>query len=51
MVLPQYASLPLMNKPKGSHNEEMEGCCGNLIADPLPPQDISDENHGDFHDP
>ena len=37
-----------MNKLKGSHYEEMEGCFGNLLADPWPPQDRSDEYHGVF---
>ena len=37
-----------MNKLKGSHHEEMEGCCGNLLADPWPHQDRSDDYHGVF---
>ena len=51
MAPPKCASWPLVNKPNGSHHEEMEVCCGNILADPWPPQDRSDDNHGDFHAP
>ena len=37
-----------MNKPKGSHHEEMEGFCGKILADPRPSQDRSDDYHGVF---
>ena len=52
LCLPNGPSLicifPLMNKLKGSHHQEMEGCCGNLLVDPWPPQDRSDDHHGVF---
>ena len=47
LVPPKCASWPLVNKPNGSHHEGMEGLYGNLLANP--PQDRSDDNHGEFH--
>ena len=49
MVPPKCISWPLVNNPNGSNHERMEGLYGNILADQWPPQDISVDNHGEFH--
>ena len=49
MVPPKCASWPLVDKTNGSPHEIKEGLYGNILSDQWPPQDRSDEKHGEFH--